>query len=139
MKQQIKNTLQNLGLLDISRQLFKNTRSATPTILVREFSNGNSHNGIPLPPPQLRFLVIGTRWSEIFISSGKKIVDDMFLKLREAGIEPENFRNILDFGCGCGRLIRHVKVLKNAKLFGCDYNSELISWCKNNLNFAEFY
>ncbi|MES2767131.1 MAG: class I SAM-dependent methyltransferase, partial [Bacteroidota bacterium] len=67
------------------------------------------------------------------------IVHDMFLKLRSAGIEPESFNNILDFGCGCGRMIRHVKVLKSAKLFGCDYNSELIDWCKNNLHFAEFY
>ncbi|MES2767130.1 MAG: hypothetical protein V4642_14740, partial [Bacteroidota bacterium] len=78
MKQQIKNILQNFGLLDISRQLFKNTRSATPAILLKEFSHGNLHDGILLPPPDLRFLVIGTRWSEIFISSGKKIVHDMF-------------------------------------------------------------
>ena len=45
---------------------------------------------------------------------------------------------ILDFGCGCGRIARHFRSLKKAKLYGTDYNPELVAWCQRNLPFAEF-
>jgi ubiquinone/menaquinone biosynthesis C-methylase UbiE len=44
----------------------------------------------------------------------------------------------LDFGCGCGRVIRQWKRLRAAKLYGLDYNRHLIDWCRRNLSFGEF-
>src|SRR5262249_34518466 len=43
-----------------------------------------------------------------------------------------------DFGCGVGRVLRHLPTLTGARLAGCDYNNELIDWCRANLCFAEF-
>ena len=48
--------------------------------------------------------------------------------------------DILDWGCGPGRLIRHLPdLLKEARSFtGTDYNPETIHWCQNNLNGIRF-
>jgi SAM-dependent methyltransferase len=45
---------------------------------------------------------------------------------------------MLDFGSGCGRVIRYWKDLCHVKVFGSDYNPELVGWCQTNLQFAKF-
>src|SRR5215475_12386349 len=45
---------------------------------------------------------------------------------------------MLDFGCGCGRIIRHWRALSGPELYGIDYNPLLIDWCRRNLSFARF-
>ncbi|MBL7739909.1 MAG: class I SAM-dependent methyltransferase [Chitinophagaceae bacterium] len=41
---------------------------------------------------------------------------------------------ILDWGCGPGRITRHLPaLLSQAKVFGADYNEKYINWCANNL------
>jgi SAM-dependent methyltransferase len=46
-------------------------------------------------------------------------------------------RSILDFGCGCGRVVRHWANLA-AEVHGSDMNGRLIRWCRRNLPFATF-
>jgi SAM-dependent methyltransferase len=58
--------------------------------------------------------------------------------LKKQGVDIDDLEAILDFGCGCGRVIRHFHSLKRARLYGTDYNVKLIEWCKKNLPFAEF-
>ncbi|MEO0675772.1 MAG: class I SAM-dependent methyltransferase, partial [Pseudomonadota bacterium] len=36
---------------------------------------------------------------------------------------------LLDLGCGCGRIIRHMPGHSKAALYGVDYNSRLVRWC----------
>ena len=50
----------------------------------------------------------------------------------------EQFGSMLDFGCGCGRMIRHWHDLPRRRLHGCDYNPLLVAWCSEHLPFAEF-
>ncbi len=47
---------------------------------------------------------------------------------------------MLDFGCGCGRILRWWASLKGScEMWGCDYNAELIAWCQKHLSdFARF-
>ena len=48
-------------------------------------------------------------------------------------------KTVLDWGCGCGRLIELFKHLtKNKELYGCDIDAEAIDWCKNNLANIKF-
>jgi 2-polyprenyl-3-methyl-5-hydroxy-6-metoxy-1,4-benzoquinol methylase len=42
----------------------------------------------------------------------------------------------LDFGCGCGRVLRQW-CASSANLYGTDYNPLLIEWCQAHLSFAE--
>ncbi|WP_299114219.1 class I SAM-dependent methyltransferase [uncultured Winogradskyella sp.] len=48
--------------------------------------------------------------------------------------------NILDWGCGPGRIIRHMPDVINSgcKFFGTDYNQKSIDWCSKNLLDIEF-
>ena len=50
-----------------------------------------------------------------------------------------DFRNICDWGCGCGRLIQAVhKVNPNLDLTGIDIDRDNIDWCQRNLPYAQF-
>jgi SAM-dependent methyltransferase len=55
------------------------------------------------------------------------------------GLRLEDFGAILDFGCGCGRVVRHWQPLAGSvQIHGSDYNRELVEWCRENLPFAHF-
>ena len=46
---------------------------------------------------------------------------------------------ILDWGCGCGRVIRQMmKFVSPNRLFGCDIDSEAIRWSQKNINGPAF-
>ena len=48
---------------------------------------------------------------------------------------------VLEWGCGPGRLIRHMNVLlpeRELRLAGADYNPESIAWCRQNVPGIEF-
>lgn len=49
-------------------------------------------------------------------------------------------KRILDWGCGPGRIIRHLpNVIGNGcEFFGTDYNEKTIDWCSTNLNEIQF-
>ena len=45
--------------------------------------------------------------------------------------------SVLDFGCGCGRVIRHLNQFSG--LHGTDTNRKAIEWCADHLQFARFH
>lgn len=49
-------------------------------------------------------------------------------------------KKILDWGCGPGRIIRHLPSIvgNNCKFYGTDYNKDSIAWCTGNLNGIDF-
>ncbi len=53
---------------------------------------------------------------------------------------PEGNLKIFEWGCGPGRLIRHMADLihDNPEVFGSDYNPETIEWCQKNLKGIQF-
>ena len=132
--------LHRLGVLAPVERVYFNLKTASPEVVRREFelSRGVDADGVPVPPSGLVFDVIACRWRAVYLDSGAVIVDDMLETLREAGVEPQSFGSVLDFGCGCGRLIRHIRKHTKAALHGSDYNPELVAWCSANLDFAEF-
>ena len=52
-------------------------------------------------------------------------------------VEVERLSSVLDFGCGCGRVLRHWRGLPR-RISGTDYNPALVGWCARHLAFAEF-
>jgi SAM-dependent methyltransferase len=95
-------------------------------------------HGIRLPSPHLVLLVTGNTDVGWFLASGKLAAQSLRDILRKNNIDIGSFEAILDFGCGVGRVLRHLRVLTGARLFGCDYNGNLIAWCRINLSFADF-
>jgi len=89
---------------------------------------------VPLPPQRLMVAVAGHDDDEEFrrsrISGPKQLLED----LATAGIDRGRIRDLLDFGCGCGRFLAGWLVHKTPmRLYGCDYNPELVRWCNANL------
>lgn len=85
-----------------------------------------------IPPPRLRFKVAGTADPEHFLDGGLKAAESLRAVLAEQGTSLAALQApILEFGCGCGRVLLHLKDASD--LHGCDYNSELVQWCGANL------
>lgn len=97
-------------------------------------------DGIPVPPPELRFLISDILDYPVadFLQMGRHCAQMVQDALRRHGKEPRDLRALLDFGCGCGRTIRHFTHLAATELHGCDYNPVLIEWCRSHLHFARF-
>lgn len=47
-------------------------------------------------------------------------------------------RRILDWGCGCGRLLRYLADLPGAALVGADIDADNLQWCRRQLPCADY-
>ena len=92
---------------------------------------------LPLPPDVLRLMVAGTDDAEWFLTAGARAVESLTAVLAKANVALHQCESILDFGCGCGRVIRHLRHLP-AELHGCDTNPVAVDWCDENLPFGRF-
>jgi len=95
-------------------------------------------DGLPLPPGQLMFLVQGTTNVPEFLTDGRGTAQAILDVLHGSGVDIDSSMRILDFGCGCGRVIRHLHSMTGARFHGSDYNPQLIEWCQRNLRFGQF-
>jgi len=91
-----------------------------------------------IPPAKLRFRVDGTPSRELFLEGGKNNKNDLENALSKIGKNFDSFEKILDFGCGCGRILKWVDPKKNQKFYGTDIDAEMISWCKKSLTAMKF-
>jgi len=49
-----------------------------------------------------------------------------------------DFGNVLDFGCGCGRVARHFRWAEETQLWGVDVDGDNIAWCREHLRDGQF-
>lgn len=85
-----------------------------------------------LPPDPLRERVAGTPDAEWFVKSGAQSVLDIRGALRAVGRPLESFQDILDFGCGCGRILAPLLAeLPEARLSGVDIDDEAMAWLRS--------
>ncbi|MEW6193740.1 MAG: class I SAM-dependent methyltransferase [Bacteroidota bacterium] len=141
MKNRLKKALSNLGLIDKARLYYNSAKSLSTRVLTDElkFRKNGLPDGFPSPPPNLIFLIIALRWSHIYYYSGKQIYEGIIQLLQKNRITLQSLNKILDFGCGCGRIIRHFHSNdKSVQLYGTDYNRTLVEWCSQNLTFGNF-
>jgi SAM-dependent methyltransferase len=95
-------------------------------------------DGLPVPPPEMVALVAGQMSPDNFLRAGRLSVTWISEMLARNDAKPAELKSILDFGCGCGRVIRHWPQRTGAHLHGSDYNPLLIDWCRKNLPIATF-
>jgi SAM-dependent methyltransferase len=94
-------------------------------------------DGVPLPPARLR-AQIGPLHADaaFFLRSGGSQADLVRDLVRDDGTAIEELDAILDFGCGCGRILRHWSGLEHTRVYGCDIEPRMVEWCAANLPFA---
>ena len=101
----------------------------------RRYEANIAPDGLPLPPATLRVRVSGTADIESFLDGGQRAAETVRELLAAGGKPIERCRDILDFGCGCGRVLRQWQHL-TAAVYGTDLNAELVQWCRDQLPFA---
>lgn len=104
---------------------------------VRRVTRAPAARELPLPPDVLRLMVAGTDDPEWFVAAGRRAAESLTALLARNGIAIEHCESVLDFGCGCGRVLRHLRHLP-AALHGCDSNPVAVEWCANHLPFGAF-
>ena len=110
-------------------------------LLFRHVDAKDRANGaaINLPPAELRYRVSSSPDAQNFIAIGKRCASDIQAAVRRVGYDLSTFNSILDFGCGCGRTLIHLKDLApHAEFDGTDIDAGAIEWCEQNLRFAKF-
>ena len=92
------------------------------------------------PPDHLQVRQVGSVWGERFYPAGR----EMFVQIEEAfaaaGRSLSTAKRVLDFGCGCGRVLRSfAEVPHSGEIWGCDIDEESIQWNQNHLaHLAQF-
>jgi len=93
----------------------------------------------PIPPANLRFRVAGDYDIGHFHRSGLESRQAFEDALADHGASLEAARRLLDFGTGCGRIMRWMRdVVGKVRLDGVDVDPPAIEWSRSNLDFATF-
>jgi len=100
----------------------------------------SNHSDFPVPPAHLVFDSRGNVNWKLYFNSGiahAKIIADIIKK----EIKTDHIR-IFEWGCGPGRIIRHLKGAlgdKQIDLYGSDYNAKSVEWCQDNIEGIKFF
>jgi SAM-dependent methyltransferase len=86
--------------------------------------------GWPLPPRGLAFAVAGSSRYDVFVDGGRKAAEALRGALERAGTSLDRTGPVLDFGCGCGRVLRHLP--RGLAVTGMDVDRAAVEWCRDH-------
>jgi SAM-dependent methyltransferase len=87
-----------------------------------------------LPGEDLRFRVAGTTKIDWFWKSGGMSMANIGTMLSIIGTSFADYPRALEFGCGCGRILLHMKDLSaKTELYGVDIDPEAIAWAQGHI------
>jgi SAM-dependent methyltransferase len=142
IKELVKGALARLGILDYCIFILEDqVKGFSRFRLSRNlrYRIGGAPDGLPIPPGYLIWLVVGSSDIQAFLNSGAVHAHQVIRHtLEKSDLALDRFDAMLDFGCGCGRIMRHWRDLQHVRLYGSDYNPILIRWCRYHLPFARF-
>jgi SAM-dependent methyltransferase len=94
---------------------------------------------MPDPGDDLIARVVGGPDHTWFYWTGRESVREIERSLAIADRSLDSFESILDFGCGCGRMLLWMGNLGRMRsLYGTDIDSEAIGWCREHIPYARF-
>jgi SAM-dependent methyltransferase len=125
VKRRIARLLQRLGLIGPAFRLYERVVALRPRRVVPT-------DGSRLPPRRLMVRVAGTADADWFLRAGRAGYDAIAAHAPLAQIH-----DVLDFGCGCGRVTRYFHDF-DGEVAGSDVSTDAIAWCRANLGFARF-
>jgi SAM-dependent methyltransferase len=133
----LRAALFRLGLIGLARRGRDLLRTLRAVPANRPYLIDGAPDGLPIPPASLRILVAATPDIAWFLDSGHRGAESIRVALARNGLTLEAAAPLLDFGCGCGRVVRHFADLGGA-VYGADFNPALVEWCSRNLPFGRF-
>jgi len=91
-----------------------------------------AHPDVRIPPDYLLYESFQMNYRKYYeggLDTARWLVDTLERHLSLEG------KNVLDWGCGPGRIIRHLPDVTNRQClcFGTDYNPDAVAWCVDNL------
>lgn len=93
---------------------------------------------MPDPGDDLISRVVGGADRTWFYWTGRESVRDLERTLGIARRTLDSFESILDFGCGCGRMLLWIEELgRKRALHGTDIDAEAIDWCREHVPYAD--
>lgn len=135
----LSRTLHLHGMLD-SCLYFKNClRHRKPNLRFQE-----QHPDFIVPPTQLAFDAYHTVSYEHYHNMGAAQAQ-YFMDTITPHLPQHSQINMLDWGCGPARIIRHMTsgwegtAPENVHCYGADYNQKSISWCRENIQNVHFF
>jgi SAM-dependent methyltransferase len=123
VKRRLLRLAQRWGLLGPAFRAYELAVAVRPT-RVRQV------DGPPLPPRRLMVRVAGTADADWFLRSGRAAYDAI-----SAHVPLEEIEAVLDFGCGCGRVLRYWQGHPGTAA-GSDRDTGAVDWCREHLPFA---
>lgn len=133
----LKDILELAGLLDAAREARGFAAGMPWWARNSALRRRGAGDGLPLPPLRLVRAATGTSSLEWMLDGGRRAADSITAVLEHNGVAIRRVRRILDFGCGCGRVVRCWRDL-SGEVHGCDYNAAAIRWCRRHFPFATF-
>jgi len=109
-----------------------------PSARLSSLFRADLETAVPTPPPELMERVAGNRNPMFFKIGGLQSFGE-FVDAISRHCELRSVRRVLDWGCGCGRVIVHFLLEPNMpEVFGCDIDPEAIAWCSEHLRPGTF-
>ena len=120
--------------LGMAEALFHARRQAEQ--LRRRDAGGSSR--VPVPPADLSVRVTGSEDPDWYDESGRRHLALFERALSQVGKRLSEFEDIYDFGCGPGRIMRHLaEAAPQARLHGSDVQAPGVEWLRQQLPEAD--
>ena len=112
-----------------------------PVRRITTMFRGDLDTEVPTPPEHLMYRVTGNTNGGLVKFAGLRCATD-FLDSIGRFCDLNSVRNLLDWGCGCGRVTKHLIDFLSGEgslqVHGCDIDGEAIAWCQENLAEGSF-
>jgi SAM-dependent methyltransferase len=138
MKRYMAEVLGRLGMLPLAYELRIRLAPYYPRVVVRNVRfRSERESRLSIPSARARYLVCGTADIGWFLELGQQARGCIEDVISRNGFDVRSFRQILDFGCGCGRVLRHWTNMNGIALHGTDQNELLVAECRRSVGFAD--
>ena len=134
----LRRVASDLRIRPIADEFNRVLKTWSPAILARNarVRRDVRPGDLPLPPANLVYLVAHTSDLQWFLESGRASAGTISGALDRAGRPLTGMRQVLDLGCGCGRVLRQWQDTAGPQFFGSDFEPAAVAWVGANLPYV---